>query len=419
MIFLGILVAAAALTIIPDANPSLFFYDKFVNNDVYISKFQNKRIWITGASSGIGEELAKQLYGHGAKIILSGRRIPELERVGRSCLSLRMDDVDGDGDGEVDVDGEYGFNGSGDSSTCGKNNNADDSPFTTKCASGGGGNIQLLPFDMTDKDTISEIVETAISYYDGIDILILNAGIGQLSPALDETYDTTRYLMDVNFHSPAQLAMEVIKQDKWGQYNHGHRDKNNDDTNEPKENNNKKREGHIVLTSSVASKLPLPLGSSYAASKHAAHGYFSSLRSECNPWLRVDLPCPGPIQTNFHVKVLNKSKVGEPDKNDNDIANTVEKKQNDDDSGAEVKMAANRCAQLIVAAMSGPKLVMQETWISKQPTLAFMYLNQYLPTLSNWLFGIVGSLRLKAFKAGLPLYKVSSWIKATRMERED
>ena len=409
---LGILVATAALTIIPDANPSLFYYEKFANKNVYMSKFKNKRVWITGASSGIGEELAKQLYGHGAKIILSGRRINELERVGKS-LSLMDEDHNIGGDG--------GDN-SGDKSVGNEKTENDESQFITRYNSAGKSNIQLLPFDMTEKDAISEIVKTAIRYYDGIDILILNAGIGQLSPALEEVYNTTKYLMDVNFHSPVQLAMEVVKQDKWGQYFHTHpknENDNSDDDNEQKQKKKKKREGHIVLTSSVASKLPLPLGSSYAASKHAAHGYFASLRTECNPWLRVDLPCPGPIQTNFQVKALNQKKGLEFDDNSNNNVNAGKNKQNyDDDDGAEVKMTATRCAQLIVAGMSGPKLVMQETWISKQPTLAFMYLNQFAPTLSNWLFGIVGSLRLKAFKAGLPLYKVSSWIKATKMERE-
>ncbi len=42
-------------------------------------------IWITGASSGIGEELAKQYVKRGDKVILSARRKTELERVKASC----------------------------------------------------------------------------------------------------------------------------------------------------------------------------------------------------------------------------------------------------------------------------------------------------------------------------------------------
>ena len=52
-------------------------------------KFTGKTVFITGASSGIGEELAKQFTVKGAKkIILSARRIPELERVKNECMKL-------------------------------------------------------------------------------------------------------------------------------------------------------------------------------------------------------------------------------------------------------------------------------------------------------------------------------------------
>jgi len=46
-----------------------------------MSGIANKVIWITGASSGIGEALAKQLAVNNNKLILSARRTDELERV--------------------------------------------------------------------------------------------------------------------------------------------------------------------------------------------------------------------------------------------------------------------------------------------------------------------------------------------------
>jgi len=49
--------------------------------------FEGKVVLITGASSGIGEEITKQLSKYGAKkLILCSRRIPELERVKRECI---------------------------------------------------------------------------------------------------------------------------------------------------------------------------------------------------------------------------------------------------------------------------------------------------------------------------------------------
>ncbi|CAG7831316.1 unnamed protein product, partial [Allacma fusca] len=49
--------------------------------------FRGKIVWITGASSGIGEAIAKQLAEVGAKIVLSARRTTELERVKKECLN--------------------------------------------------------------------------------------------------------------------------------------------------------------------------------------------------------------------------------------------------------------------------------------------------------------------------------------------
>ena len=48
-------------------------------------QIKDKVIWITGASSGIGEALAYQCAEEGAKVILSARREDELNRVCKNC----------------------------------------------------------------------------------------------------------------------------------------------------------------------------------------------------------------------------------------------------------------------------------------------------------------------------------------------
>jgi NADP-dependent 3-hydroxy acid dehydrogenase YdfG len=54
---------------------------------ICIDCLAGKVVWITGASSGIGEHIALALARAGVKLVLSARRENELERVKQSCLS--------------------------------------------------------------------------------------------------------------------------------------------------------------------------------------------------------------------------------------------------------------------------------------------------------------------------------------------
>lgn len=388
--------------ILPDANPSLYFYDKFLLNKEkkIVKSFQGKNIWITGASSGIGAELANQLHSYGANVILSSRNRQDLlkqeqrlnlQQQQQQCFSTTT--TADTGKDNIDV--------------CENNKSATQSVKNE---------IRILPFDMTtDDETLSSTVKEALTYFNGIDILILNAGRGQLSPALDEnnSFDTTRNLMELNFMGPVRLAMEVIKQNQWGEYFDEQESLEDDKAVVTKKKKRRKRKGgHIVVTSSIAAKLALPLGSSYAASKHAIQGFFVSLRSECSEWLRVDLPCPGPVATDFlnRVQSPENNKIGREDAEEVEVT-----KPQDDNQEGEAKMPVKRCARLIISSMVGPSFFMKETWIVQQPTLGFLYFNQFFPNLCSTLLGKLGSLRVKAFQAKLPLYKVSSWIKASKM----
>lgn len=320
--------AAAALTTAfgcMDAEPSLWLWDKFVSRAHLERSFGNKRIWITGASSGIGQALAIQLDQCGAQLILSSRNQEALQDVAVACR--------------------------------------------------GHPSTRILPLDVTNRQHVQDAVALV---GDDLDILILNAGIGQLQPASQSDMTTAEQLFAMNTFAPMYMASLI----PWRKQQHQHQ-----------------FTGHIVVTSSVASKFAVPLSAAYAASKHAVHGYFQSLKSE-RPWLRIDLPCPGPTQTNFFGK------------NSKDAASA----SSPSSSQNEMKMSAERCARLILVSMSmrGDG----ERWIAQQPTLAFLYLNQWCPGLAKFLLNQIGPTRLRLWEAGLNLYDPSSFSKLRALERE-
>lgn len=117
-----------------------------------------KTVWITGASSGIGEGLAKAMSAAGAAVILSGRRVAELDRVAASLP----------------------------------------------------GDTLVLPFEATDYDALPEIVAQATGWRGGIDLLVNNAGISQRSLGLDTGFDVYRRLMEIDFFAPLRLTQLVL-----------------------------------------------------------------------------------------------------------------------------------------------------------------------------------------------------------------
>lgn len=191
-----------------------------------MSKLKDKVIWITGASSGIGEALSYELSKAGAKLILSARRKEELERVKGNCHPEKYD---------------Y---------------------------------IKILPLDLTQTDTLGLATEAAIQFFGHIDILINNGGISQRGLAKDTLLKVDRQIMEVNFFGTLALTKALLPHFI------------------------KRKQGQFVVVTSVTGIIGTPYRSAYAASKHALHGFFDSLRAE--HWkdnIAVTLICPGFIHT--------------------------------------------------------------------------------------------------------------------------
>jgi short-subunit dehydrogenase len=125
-----------------------------------MTNFESQRVWITGASSGIGEALAYEFHRAGAKVILSARREDQLQRVQSRC--------------------------------------------------GGEGSVRVLPLNVTDPEQLSRQTATALQIFGGIDILVNNAGVSQRSFVKDTEMQVYRDLMEVNFFGAVALTKAVL-----------------------------------------------------------------------------------------------------------------------------------------------------------------------------------------------------------------
>lgn len=130
-------------------------------------EFKDKVIWVTGASSGLGEAMTKAFVKEGAKLIISSRRIEVLNE-----LKVAL----------------------------------------------GGENIHVLALDLADLDSHEAIVEQAYDIYGRIDILVNNGGVSQRSTAFDTEMSALKKIMDINFYGTVSITKLLlpyfIEQDK-------------------------------------------------------------------------------------------------------------------------------------------------------------------------------------------------------------
>ena len=119
--------------------------------------FSGQTAWITGASSGIGEALARALGERGARVIVSGRNEDALERAAKAC-----------------------------------------------------GEALVLPFETTDYDALPGLVARAWDWRGGVDLLINNAGISQRSLAEETGFEVYHRIVDVDLLAPIALTQALL-----------------------------------------------------------------------------------------------------------------------------------------------------------------------------------------------------------------
>lgn len=125
----------------------------------------NKVVWVTGASSGIGEAICKAFAKLNCKLVLSARRENELQRV-KSELGLDENEV------------------------------------------------MILPMDLEKVDDANDWVSQIVKKFGSIDLLVNNGGISQVSLVEETTEAVERKIMEVNYFGNVKLAKVVAEQMK-------------------------------------------------------------------------------------------------------------------------------------------------------------------------------------------------------------
>lgn len=128
-----------------------------------MNSLEGKTVWITGASSGIGEALAYVCASEGAKLVLSARREKEMERVAENCRTDKK-------------------------------------------------NILILPLDLEHTKHVDEKVKTVVEKFGKIDVLINNSGMGHRTKVVNTSTEIDRRVMEVNFFGTINLTKAVTRQ---------------------------------------------------------------------------------------------------------------------------------------------------------------------------------------------------------------
>jgi len=124
-----------------------------------MSKIKDSVVWLTGASSGIGEQLAYHLAKKGAKLIISARRKEELERVKSNCASET---------------------------------------------------VEILTIDLQDNFSLVQRAKEVETFFGPVDILINNGGISQRDTILNTSMDVFRKIMEINYFGSVTLSKALL-----------------------------------------------------------------------------------------------------------------------------------------------------------------------------------------------------------------
>jgi short-subunit dehydrogenase len=258
------------------------------------SPFQYQVAIVTGASSGIGRALALQLASQGAKVVLAARRVKLLEEAAEACRQA-------------------------------------------------GGEALAVQTDVTDEAQCKALIETTVSHFDRLDMLVNNAGLA-VTALLEDLPDLRLFIhtVEVNFYGAVYCTYYALP----------HLIQN---------------QGRIVAVSSLGGKAALPYNTPYIASKYAMHGFFDSLRMELRQHgVSVTIVCPSWVVTGFHEAQMDK--------------NGIPKGSRGRDVYSKKMMTAEQCAAITLRAAAR-----RRREVLMGPGHLAAWLNVIAPGLVDWI----------------------------------
>jgi len=145
----------------------------------------------------------------------------------------------------------------------------------------GAAEVRLVPFDLADLDVIPTRVAEALACFGSVDIMVHNAGLAARDRVANTSREVHERILRINYLGPALLTQGLLP----SMFERGG--------------------GHFVVISSLSGKYGGPLLAPYAASKHALHGFFESLRAEEHDrGIVVTVIVPGFIKTDITAHAL-------------------------------------------------------------------------------------------------------------------
>ena len=186
---------------------------------------EGKVVVITGASSGLGEAAAKHLSELGATVVLGARRADRIEKLAKEIVEK-------------------------------------------------GGKALSIAVDVTQREQVKKLVDSAVEQFGRVDVILNNAGLMPLSPMDRLNVDEWDTMIDVNIKGVLYGIAAVLPYMK------------------------EQKSGQIINTSSVAGHKVFSGSAVYSATKFAVRALTEGLRMEVKPYnIRTTIVCPGAVKT--------------------------------------------------------------------------------------------------------------------------